>query len=262
MSHSFNYDETDVAKSYDSSRRLDQATITQWLDAIAKRTGTTSIHNVLDWGCGTGRFLEPLARYFDAHVTGIDPSETMVEQAVSRFAQHHAIEVHLGDIESAPLRDSGFDLIFASMVYHHLPSPAEGLMRAFERTSPEGYIAIRNATKEDIESLEWFTFFPEAQKIELGRMPSRADLQQAVAAAGFRESSCFGLRQSFASTYKEHFDKISLRGVSVLNLITDEQFETGKERYRSFCADRWESTPPLEEFTLVLARRPEGQPCD
>src|SRR5690348_16249096 len=74
------YDKSDIAKVYDAARRLSPEGLALWLDLLAKHVppGTPRI---VDLGCGTGRFTRALADHFIAHVTAVDPSEKMLEQA-------------------------------------------------------------------------------------------------------------------------------------------------------------------------------------
>jgi predicted RNA methylase len=46
-----------------------------------KRSFDFQGNSVLDLGCGTGRFAEPLAQYFSARIIGIDPSIKMLTTA-------------------------------------------------------------------------------------------------------------------------------------------------------------------------------------
>src|SRR5437868_5279770 len=75
------YDKTTLPDHYDSGRFHGQDVLDLWMRTIAAHIPRDSVSRVLDLGCGTGRFSNALAEYFDAHVVGLDPSLKMLEQA-------------------------------------------------------------------------------------------------------------------------------------------------------------------------------------
>src|SRR5882762_3566942 len=114
-----NYDATNIAVTYDRGRDHGPEVLNLWMDAVASHVKDQRINTILDLGCGTGRFSEALAVRFDAEVIGIDPSKKMLEQARSK--QHDSrIRYEPGRGESIPLPANSVDLIFMSMIFHHL----------------------------------------------------------------------------------------------------------------------------------------------
>src|SRR3984893_6057731 len=75
------YDETEIATTYDKARALAPETLLLWQDLLSAHSDRAAISLVIDLGCGTGRFSEVLAAHSRVHVIGIDPSEKMVDQA-------------------------------------------------------------------------------------------------------------------------------------------------------------------------------------
>lgn len=78
------------------------------LDApMLTRVASLQPQNALDVGCGEGRFCRMLSN-LDVATVGIDPIETMIEQARKR---HPNGEYHIGYAENLPFADSTFDLV-------------------------------------------------------------------------------------------------------------------------------------------------------
>jgi len=75
-----NYDQTTIATSYDAAARPRRRGQRQWLDLVASHVPFAP-KLIVDVGCGTGRFSEPLAERFAAKVIGIDPSPRMLSLA-------------------------------------------------------------------------------------------------------------------------------------------------------------------------------------
>lgn len=87
----------------------------------------TEDSTILDVGCGTGSLAIAAARRTGrmAKVFGLDASEQMLKLAI-RKAQRMAVCVTFihGTVEALPFEDASFDLVFSTLMLHHLPRPA------------------------------------------------------------------------------------------------------------------------------------------
>ena len=61
---SMDYDRSDIPTVYDEARTLTPQRLRQWMDLLSAHIERETISLILDLGCGTGRFSEPLARRF------------------------------------------------------------------------------------------------------------------------------------------------------------------------------------------------------
>ncbi len=96
-------------------------------DAIHRQTvGLVDVQDgdaVLDVGCGTGRLLLTAEEIVGSTGTlvGLDVEPAMVEQAKQRAedaASRALFEV--ASVDRIPYGDAGFDIVFNTLVYHHL----------------------------------------------------------------------------------------------------------------------------------------------
>lgn len=71
------YDQTNIATTYDAGRGYSPATLALWLKVVTPWVPNTEGAAILDLGCGTGRYSEILAEHFGVQVVAIDPSEKM-----------------------------------------------------------------------------------------------------------------------------------------------------------------------------------------
>jgi ubiquinone/menaquinone biosynthesis C-methylase UbiE len=117
------YDATEIAASYDKARALAPETLRLWQDLLSVDIDRAAISLVIDLGCGTGRFSKLLAAHFGVLVIGIDPLQNMLDQARRKLAAGNVV-YRQATAEAIPLPNGCADLVFMSMVYHHLTEPA------------------------------------------------------------------------------------------------------------------------------------------
>jgi len=103
--------------------------------------------DVLDLGCGDGRYAAKFLEMGAKSAEGIDISPAMIELAQER---HGNIEFTIGDCENMPYKDESFDMIFSNFVLHY----CEDIQKAFSeitRTLKKGgyFIGIFNSIEID-----------------------------------------------------------------------------------------------------------------
>jgi ubiquinone/menaquinone biosynthesis C-methylase UbiE len=72
------------------------------------------VTRALDFGCGTGRFIQVLSRHC-GHVCATDKEPSMIEAARS-YAGRHAAEILCCDPANVPFNESAFDFVLCSSV--------------------------------------------------------------------------------------------------------------------------------------------------
>ncbi len=75
--------------------------------------------NILDLGCGNGRFFEQL-KGKNIKYTGSDASENLLKIAKEKYGKE-AKFIHT-DTLNLPFKDNSFDIIISFAVLHHIPS--------------------------------------------------------------------------------------------------------------------------------------------
>ena len=96
--------------------------------------------HILDVGCGTGGFLRLAAQRFPAaRLTGVDPSEKMLEHAVAAnpVARPPRRSSTLPR-KRFPFEDGSFDLAVSTMSFHHWADQAKGLAEIARVLRPGG----------------------------------------------------------------------------------------------------------------------------
>jgi len=136
---------------------------------------------VADIGTGTGILACELAR-LGLDVVGIDSSTRMLDAARAKLADESfppggRIELRRGEADDIPLADAEMDAVFAHMVLHYVPSPAEVVREMARVLRPGGALVVVDFV---LHQHEWMR--EELGVLWLGF--SRDEVQQAFSDAG------------------------------------------------------------------------------
>ncbi len=94
-------------------------------------------HRVAEIGCGHGRFLKMLRHCVpDIRCTGVDISTAMLQQLPADM------ETREGSMESIPLPDEKFDLVFSVEAIEHATNPEAAVAEMIRITRPGGWVLI------------------------------------------------------------------------------------------------------------------------
>src|SRR5438132_6224424 len=109
--------------------------------------------DVLDAGCGTGRWLQLLASHRPASLVGVDTSPEMLQRASAKLGAKSTL--HLGSCTALPVPSAIADLILASFVLSYLDS-IEAFARELHRVArPGSNIFLTDMHPDTAISLNW-----------------------------------------------------------------------------------------------------------
>jgi ubiquinone/menaquinone biosynthesis C-methylase UbiE len=228
------YDTTTIAKSYDAARGYRPEVLRKWLDLIAVHAPSHP-RLIVDVGCGTGRFTYPLAERFQARVIGIDPSQKMLESARGKLGGNGRVEFRQAPAERLPVERGSADLVFLSMVLHHIVDPAAAARECRRILRDDGRVCARNCTRDTIYPQA--RFFPGMVPMIQDELPSRDDIVRAFEDAALRLRTDELVAHSVALNWQEFADKLALRADSFLARLPNEEFETGLAALRAHARD-------------------------
>ena len=251
----FDYDSSDVHLRYVEARRIAPQTMAMWLDAIARHVPRSEVGTIVDLGCGTGRFIAPLQRCFGAYVAAVDPSRNMLGLASADAAPGRGYIQAMA--ARLPLREACADLVFASMIWHHIPDQHEAGREIARVLRRGGYLCIRTATRDALDSELYLRFFPAARKINEAIMPPRRDLICGLEDCGLALTHHSVVRHPQNRNPKEYAERVALRGFSDLAAISDAEFRSGIERLRRHCAAAPKDQEVAVDVDLFVFRKPQ-----
>lgn len=142
----------------------------------------------LEVGCGTGLFLDQVARS-GARLHALDLSTELLARARARVAGHAHVSIQCGNAEQMPYPDGRFDAVYGSSVLHHLDLD-RALREVFRVLRPGGRMVF--AEPNIVNPQVAVMFHVGATKTYFGVSPdemafSRFRAVRALRAAGFRD---------------------------------------------------------------------------
>ena len=220
------YDKSTISTVYDQARGLAPGLLQRWLDLVARDASPAQGSLIVDVGCGTGRFSEPLAERFSARVLGVDPSEQMLDVAREK-TRSDRVEFRRSTAESLPFAPATADMVFMSMVFHHLQDAGAAVRECRRILRSGGHVCLRTITRDG--DFPHRHFFPVIE----AEFPARLRVEGVFAAAGFSIVAHEIVTQVVAATWPEFVSKIALRGYSTVARLSDKDFEAGMAALRS-----------------------------
>ena len=247
------YDATDIPVGYDRGRDHGPEVLQLWMNVISSYVENERVNTILDLGCGTGRFSEALAAYFNAEVLGIDPSKKMLDQARMKLRDRR-VRYELGRGEALPLPNDSVDLIFMSMTFHHFEDLVLAA-RECRRVLRDGAIAfLRAGVRDRIPSYPYVEFFPESRPILGDTLPMTAHVREVFESAGFSTIATDLVTQTIAPDYFAYAEKLAAGGDSVLARLSPSDFQAGMEALQAYAA-RVGDKPVSEPIDVFVFRK-------
>lgn len=219
-----NYNEDDIAERYDRGRTLQPGMLDMWLGRIGEHLPKRGIRTIVDLGCGTGRFTRALADHYDADAIGVDPSEKMLDVAGAKNLGAR-VKFLAGSAESIPLPDGAADLVFMSMIFHHLKNPAKAVSEIRRVLRPRGHVCVRNSTAD--QRSPYAPFFPGFQEIADKMLPPADRIRAAFEGGGFRTLAHDLVPHQMAANWVELAEKAAHRSDSILLGLPHASFVKG-----------------------------------
>lgn len=141
-------DFTTNAITWDNERRVERAKIIS--NEIIKKIDIANIDKALEFGCGTGLISFNLCQYLQQIVL-VDTSEGMISQLDEKIRKANVQNMitYCLDINKQEVLLREYDLIYMSMVLHHIKDYAQVLSKLIDLLTPNGQLCIIDLNEED-----------------------------------------------------------------------------------------------------------------
>jgi len=231
--------------------------ITSLIVRLTRHRRPTDAIRILDLGCGTGRFAIPLAYARpNFEVTGLDKSAQSLGKACVK-PQANRVKWVLADAHNLPFERESFDAIFMSDVFHHFEG-GEGVIRqCFRLLAGRGWLINKYGAIDQIVHDPEHVFFPGAIEIDTKRTPTKRQMESHMANGGFREIQTETRTERTRLSGNERLEAARAKSISVLHLVSDEDYAIGLERLADY-AERHPHSGWLmvDQITYTCGRKP------
>jgi len=103
---------------------------------------------ILDAGCGDGRYIRNLKKYGYNHVTGIDLFDSLSDKSIKYLC---------GDVNNLPFNDESFEVLYAISVINYSQYPEKTLEEWKRVVKPRGVIIVTGHTRYSVfTAIRWF----------------------------------------------------------------------------------------------------------
>ncbi|MET9626583.1 methyltransferase domain-containing protein [Lentzea sp. NPDC006480] len=122
-------------------------------DEMVALAGLRDGQRVLDVGCGTGNLLRATGkRHRNVSLTGVDPDLKMLARAEGKLRRAgFTAQLDRGFAQELAFEDDSFDVVFSSLMLHHLDTRSKDEMLAEVRRvlRPDGVLVLADAAVHD-----------------------------------------------------------------------------------------------------------------
>jgi ubiquinone/menaquinone biosynthesis C-methylase UbiE len=157
-------------------------------ELLLNASGAGSEDNVLDVACGPGLMACEFAKVA-RHVTGIDLTPAMIEQAGAMQQSHGLTNLawHVGDVLPLPFADASFSLVFTRYSFHHFLNQKAVLAEMVRVCRPGGRVIVVDVFTSNAEQAEAFNSLEKLRDPSHVRALALEELTSLCAEAGFHE---------------------------------------------------------------------------
>jgi ubiquinone/menaquinone biosynthesis C-methylase UbiE len=246
-----------IARDYDRVRSPNNPHVQWWVTRLTDAGALASGKQLLDLGCGTGRWSLLLAERTGCRCIGVDNSPEMLARAKEKDEAGRC-EWCFGEAVAPPVPPESCDVVLMSLLLHFTEDVPAVFRAALPCLCPGGILLVRQPTLEQLADDPIHRFFPESLAIERRRTPLRREIEFWLEEAGFTSILVEPVHMRCYHSLDAWFEEIRLRVASIFRLLPDDVFQRGLERCRQYVREHPDDVAFLENdaMTLFVARKP------
>ena len=205
-----------------------------YLGLLRAHIGAKSVYRVLDVGAGTGLFSLAIAadsRFQPCLVTAVDSAPAMLQELQHRAAASSITNITtvVSDINEFAAPKEKFDLAVCSEMIHLIDDFPQFAQKLKSVLSPEGVLAIRTSSQEQLFYRGWYADFPLARLIDMRRHKTIEFMHATLSYLGFRVD-VYQSDESHNYSAAEYIAFMKDKPFSTLFLLKEREFEDGLAR--------------------------------
>lgn len=236
-----------VSKVYDTVRSGDAEMISQLISGVQLSPSSRAI----DIGCGTANNTLLFHETTGVPVLGVDFSSGMLSKARVKAPTLNFLQA---PAERLPLCDDYFHIAFMTEVIHHLFDVDATIHEIFRVLKKAGMSCIVTQSHAQIADRMTSRFFPRTIPVDQSRYPTISSIEDSLYDAGFSGIDSKKFRYTAVQLGSDFLETLERRGFSMLQKISEEEYNTGLEQVRSALASG-ETLDYSAGYTFVWATK-------
>lgn len=211
---------------YDKTRQYNPMILAKIFEYISSKNNK----NILDFGCGTGNYLEAISQLPYVQCYGVDVSSEMLSVAKCKKMP---VKLCIGNHQKISFPDNYFDFIYVLDVLQHIPQDELHLLfsELHRVLKPGCSILFLTVSHKQLNERTWNAYFPSAATIQRSRFP---DIKL-ICKLGALQDLFFDASLSIEEVRRERIPELFVNHVcnkaySVFHLLTEQEYQKGKKQ--------------------------------
>lgn len=250
MKNNINYNK--ASSTYDNTRSHSDTLISRFAERVSFSGSTT----IVDFGCGTGNYLNRIQQLFGSICCGIEPSYGM--RAIAH-EKNLLLDIREGDHSNIPFENETFDFAFMTDVIHHVPDIGLMFSVIWRVLKFEGILCIVTESHDQIQARFYNSYFPSLYANEIKRYPTIESISGEAIINGFIHEDTEVLPASGPEYITAQFIRnVEEKNYSMFRLLDEEEYTKGLSRLKAdigrqfYHSDRGESLIWLKKTANLL----------
>ena len=207
---------------------------------------------ILDFGCGTGKYLHRLKADYDIEAYGIEPSKEMRKIAKAKFPNGCILK---GNHKRIPFPKDLFNKIYATDVIHHVNDLDKFFHNISKVAVSNAKLCICTESATQISEKYWIKYFPEILDIDLQRFYKIEDIIKIGTENGWVHKKTITTEEEYVAEISTAFmDRVRQKTLSVFHLIPNKAYMHGLSMMESDYYSR-SLIHQCEGYTFILFER-------
>lgn len=236
-----------VAETYDNTRKISSNIIM----LMHKKIKFDKTINILDFGCGTGNYLNEIQEKFLSNCFGVEPSKEMRNIAIKK---NQYICVKKGDHRNIPFNSNFFDFIFMIDVIHHIPDLNQMFNELSRTLKNNKMLCIVTESYKQIENRFYNKYFPSLIKNEKKRYPDIDLIIDFANKSLLKLTELQKIKNPKSTTISKSFIRlVEEKGYSMFRQLDENEYNEGLNKLKKECGKETNSNGSGE--TLIWLKK-------
>ena len=220
-------DYNEASKTYDNTRSYSDVLIDHFASKVLLMKETV----VLDFGCGTGNYLNRIQERFGCRCCGVEPSEGM---RIAASKKNPTLDIRQGDHRQIPFADESFDFVFMTDVVHHIPDLSSMFLQLRRVMKSGAFLCVVTESHTQIEGRFYNRYFPSLAMNEKHRYPDVPKIIEIASTSGFEHDGNEIWHASPTAVITESFVRnVEQKNYSMFRMLSEKEFLEGLNKLKS-----------------------------